>query len=220
MRIAISLSAAIFLGLPVGLSAYDTQLDPHGLHEAYVLGQRNDKATGDFLAPYLMEISEPQNGAHIAQIALLTPYAKVVDQSRQKAAAGYTEEQASQDYRQQGKTITVNVVLMLPAAYPKAQDTPNSQPATKAAKSAIQPENFWQNFRFNLDQNGKTIPSRSMSNKPIYSSGTKDAPSVLDGQSVWLEFDLKDVASEPVTVEVVTPEGKMIKAAFDLKKLR
>jgi len=35
-----------------------------------------------------------------------------------------------------------------------------------------------------------------------------------------LEYDVKDVASDLTAVEVVTPQGKVIKATFDLKKLR
>jgi hypothetical protein len=37
---------------------------------------------------------------------------------------------------------------------------------------------------------------------------------------VWLEYDVKDVASDLTTVEVLTPQGTVIKATFDLKKLR
>jgi hypothetical protein len=84
----------------------------------------------------------------------------------------------------------------------------------------VRPENFWQNFQFNVKQNGKAIPSRSIRNKSIDSSATKGAPAALDGANVWLEFDAKDVASEETTVEVVTPEARMISATFDLKKLR
>jgi hypothetical protein len=43
---------------------------------------------------------------------------------------------------------------------------------------------------------------------------------VLTGENVWLEYDVNDVASELTTMEVVTPQGKVIKAAFDLRKLR
>lgn len=209
--------------LPLSCAAYDTQLSAAAIHEAYVLGQRNDKSTGDFLAPYLSQITEPQNDVHIAQIDLLTPYAQIVDRTRQKTTAGYSEAQATEDYKQHGSIIKVNVVLMLPAAYPKAAQTteaPTPPPATGQQKSDIRPENFWQNFQFNLKQNGKTIPSRKINNRPIHSAATSDAPAVLDGENVWLEFDVKDVASEPATVEVVTPQGHTIKANFDLKKLR
>ena len=183
--------------LPLSCAAYDTQLSPAAIHEAYVLGQRNDKSTGDFLAPYLPQITEPQNDVHIAQIELLTPYAQIVDRTRQKTTAGYSEAQATEDYKQYGNIIKVNVVIMLPAAYPKSAQTTEAAtppPATGQQKSDIRPENFWQNFQFNLKQNGKTIPSRKINNQPIHSTATKDAPAVLDGENVWLEFDVKDVS--------------------------
>jgi hypothetical protein len=219
----VTATATLLCILSPAANAYDQQLDAHALHEAYILGQRNDKSTGDFLAPYLTEITEPQNDVHIAQIELLTPYAQIVDESRRKASDGYTEEQASQDYKAHGNTVKVNVTLMLPSAYPKTAESkkvPTPEPATGSEKSAIRPENFWQNFQFNLKQNGKTIPSRGISNQPIHSTATNAAPAVLTGENVWLEYDVKDVASDLTAVEVVTPQGKVIKATFDLKKLR
>jgi hypothetical protein len=204
----------------IALWAYDAPLDTQKIHEAYVLGQRNDKATGDFLAHYVAQITEPQNGPHIAQIELLTPYAQIVDLSRRKAADGYSEAQANKDYDLHGKTIRVNIVITLPAAYPKTTEAPALPPATGTEKRAMTPENFWQNFQFELKQNGKPIPSRSINNRPIHSTATSTTPAVLDGENVWLEFDAKDVASDLTTVEVVTPEGKTIKAPFDLKTLR
>ncbi|HEY8714765.1 MAG TPA: hypothetical protein VIM00_05250 [Candidatus Acidoferrum sp.] len=214
------LSTSIF---PMTSAAFDQQLSDAAIHEAYVLGQRNDKATGDFLNNYVSPITEAQNGAHIAEIELLTPYAQIVDDSRQKMGAGYSEEQAKEDYQKHANTVRVNVAILLPAAYPQSPDTkeaPTPPPATKPEKSAIQPENFWQNFQFHVKQNGKGIPSKGISNHPIHSTGTKDAPSVLDGENVWLEFDAKDLAPEVTVVEVLTPEGKSIKAIFDLKKLK
>jgi hypothetical protein len=215
--------ATVLCVLSPASDAYDKQLDSRAIHEAYILGQRNDKSTGDFLSSYLSQITEPQNDVHIAQIELLTPYAQIVDVCRQKSADGYTEEQGIQDYRAHPDTVKVNVTLMLPSAYPKSaesKEVPTPEPATGSQKSAIRPENFWQNFQFNLRQNGKTIPSRGISNQPIHSTATNAAPAVLTGENVWLEYDVKDVASELTTMEVVTPEGKVIKATFDLKKLR
>jgi hypothetical protein len=215
--------ATLLCILSPAANAYDKQLDSHAIYEAYILGQRNDKSTGDFLAPYLTEITEPQNDVHIAQIELLTPYAQIVDESRRKASDGYAEEQAIQDYKAHGNTVKVNVTLMLPSAYPKtaeSKEVPTPPPATGSEKSAIRPENFWQHFQFNLKQSGKTIPSRGISNQPIHSTATNTAPAVLTGENVWLEYDVKDVASELTDVEVVTPQGKVIKATFDLKKLR
>jgi hypothetical protein len=220
MRVRAQNLLAVALLLPLAAAAYDTQLDARAIHEAYVLGQRNDKATGDFLASYVSQITEPQSGAHIAEIELLTPYAQIVDESRQKTAEGYSEEQASEEYKHRANTIKVNIVILLPTAYPKTAENSSAPPATRSEKSALRPENFWQNFQFSLKQHGKAIPSKGISNQPIYSTATNNAPAVLDGENVWLEFDVKDVQSDETTMEVVTPEGKNIRALFDLKKLR
>lgn len=200
------------------LSAYEVPLSPSAIQEAYILGQRNDQATANFLTPYVKEmVATGQTGPHIAEIQVLTPFVQVVDESR-KNTAGYTEEQATADYQRRGNSILVRIVLMLPAVFPNQQ---NSSAATNTQNNApLRPENFWQNFRFNVKQWGKTIASRSIRNTPIYSTATKDAPAVLDGATVWLEFDAKDISSDQLVVEVVTPDAKNITAAFDLKKLR
>src|SRR4029077_3420362 len=192
-------------------------------HEAFILGQRDDAATAAFLNPYGKQITAGLQEPHIAEIEILTPFAQVVDFSG-RLTSGYTEEQATREYHQRGDTVVVRVVLMLPAAYPKPERAPNAAPAptppSPAPSAALQPENFWQNFRFDTKQNGKTVPTRFIRNKPIYSTPTKDAPAVLDGATVWLEYDAKDVASEEAVVAVTTPDSKTISATFDLKNLR
>ena len=110
---------------------------------------------------------------------------------------------------------------MLPSAFPKQESGPASAPPpTTEQKQALRPENFWQNFQFNLKQNGKTLTPHSVRNKPIYSAPSKNAPSVLDGATVWLEYDAKSVASESATFEIVTPDSKTISSTFDLQNLR
>jgi hypothetical protein len=204
-------------------AAYEVPLTPAALHEAYILGQRNDEATANFLNPYVKQHNDDSQAPHIAEIEILTPFAQVVDLSR-RLTSGYTEEQAVRDYHQRGDTVVVRILLMLPAAYPKP-DTPLTQtppppPQPPAPSTTLEPENFWQNFRFETKQHGKTIPTRFIRNKPIYSTPTKDTPGVLDGATVWLEYDAKDVASDETVVEVTTPDSKTINATFDLKKLR
>jgi hypothetical protein len=204
-------------------AAYEVSLSPAALHEAYVLGQRNDQATAVFLSPYMRQITEGFQAPHIAEIEILTPFAQVVDLSR-RSPSGYSEERAVREYHQRGNTVVVRILLMLPAAYPKPEPAPNEAPAplpqSPPANTALRPENFWQNFRFETKQHGKTIASRSIRNKPMHSTPTKDTPAVLDGATVWLEYDAKDVASEEIVVQVTAPDSKTINAIFDLKKLR
>ena len=207
-----------------GLTAYEVPLAPASVRDAYVLGQRNDQMTADFLSPYLKQLKEEGvAGPHISEIEVLTPFTQVVDESRKNSTTGYTEQDAEQGYRKRGETLVVRVSLILPAAYPKTdpQAAPGSPGASPQGQNTpLRPENFWQNFRFSVKQHGKVIATRSMRNKPIYSAATRDAPSVLVGATVWLEYDAKDAPSEPTAVEVVTPEANTISAVFDLKKLR
>ena len=224
LRIARLLLAILLCIANSGVSiAYDVPLTPAALHEAFILGQRNDAATAAFLNPYVKQITENSQEPHIAEIQILTPFAQVVDLSR-RFTSGYSEEQAAREYHQRGDTVVVRIVLMLPAAYPKPEAPANEAPAPAqqphAPSTALQPENFWQNFRFATKQHGKTIATRFIRNKPIFSTPTKDTPSVLDGATVWLEYDAKDVAAEETVVEVTTPDSKTISATFDLKKLR
>jgi hypothetical protein len=203
--------------------AYQAPLTPPALHEAYVLGQRNDQATASFLNPYLKQITEG-GATRIAEIEILTPFAQVVDLSRSSTSGGYTEEQAAREYHERGDMIVVRVLLMLPAAYPKPEPAPNQPPVAPQqpppSNAALRPENFWQNFRFETKQHDKTIATRFIRNKPIYSAPTRDTPAVLDGATVWLEYDAKDVASDETVVEVTTPDSKKTTVTFDLKKLR
>jgi len=224
LRIARLLLAILLCIANSGVSiAYDVPLTPAALHKAFILGQRNDAATAAFLNPYVKQITENSQEPHIAEIQILTPFAQVVDLSR-RFTSGYSEEQAAREYHQRGDTVVVRIVLMLPAAYPKPEASANEAPAPAqqppAPSTALQPENFWQNFRFATKQHGKTIATRFIRNKPIFSTPTKDTPSVLDGATVWLEYDAKDVAAEETVVEVTTPDSKTISATFDLKKLR
>jgi hypothetical protein len=203
--------------------AYEVPLTPASLNEAYILGQRNDQATAAFLNPYSKQTTEVSEVPHIAEIQILTPFAQVVDLSR-RLTSGYSEEQAARDHHLHGDTVVVRIVLMLPAAYPKPASAPDQPPPppqpSPPPNAPLRPENFWQNFRFEMKQHGKTIATRFIRNKPIYSTPTKDTPAVLDGATVWLEYDAKDVASDETVVEVTTPDSITINATFDLKQLR
>ena len=202
--------------------ADEVPLTPADIHEAYVLGQRNDQVTANFLLPYISACSTPEESCFITQIELLTPFVQVVDVSRRNATKGYTEQQAAHDYRQGRDKIIVQVTLVLRAAYAGAaqNDVQKTPPLEESKSASLRLEDFWQNFRFSLKQSGRVIPTRSIHNEPIYSTPTKDVPPVLDGATVQLEYDCKEVASEEATVEVLTPESKTIAASFDLKKLR
>jgi len=214
----IGLTAAIWLA-GFEARAYELSLSPQSIHEAFVLGQRNDRATSDFNLPYVKQISATgADGPRRADIEILTPYSQVVDESRRNLP-GYSEEQAVKNYHQRGNTVMVTVLLIFTSAFPKQHD--NSTAVTTPCKvPALQPESFWQNFQFAVKQRGKVLPLRSTRHEPVYSSQAGTEASALDGARVVLELDSRDVASEMTTVEITTPACKLITAKFDLKALR
>lgn len=211
---------AILLALlrPPIAAAYQQTIDAASLHEAYVLGQRNDAATAGFLAGYVKAFTtEAEGNTRVTQIEVLTPFAAILDRSRRNTA-GYSEQQAWEDYEKYPNTVAFNVTLMLPAAYLAAQQNPTGTPGV--AETTAGQEDFWQRFRFDVKQQDKLLPLHAVRGQPIYSAATADQPAVLDGANVSLEFEVKDVSSIETIVEVMTPEGKTISAIFDLKKLR
>jgi hypothetical protein len=202
------------------LYAYELVLTPTALQEAWTLGQRNDQATAEFLSPYSKQITEaPQQVPHVAEIEVLTPFAQVVDQSRRNLS-GYSEQQAAQEYRQRGDLVIVRIRLMLPGAYPRAERNPQAPSASKEQTAKLRQENFWQSFQFAVKQHGKALEARSVHNKPVYSSATNASSSTLDGQTVWLEYDAKAVASDEIVIQVTTLDAKTVDVPFDLRKLR
>jgi hypothetical protein len=214
---------ALALSVPVA-RAYEATLSPEALHDAYVMGQRNDQTTAEFLDPYAKETTGAVDGGipHLSEIEVLTPFSQVVDESRRKGAGGFSEQQALAAYHKRGDTVVIRVNLVLPAAYPEkergAQDPSVSHDQKQT--DALRPENFWRKFQFALKQNGKTIPTKSVHNQPVYSAATKNSPSTLDGQTVWLEYDAKSIANQPISIAVNTPDGKTATTQFDLKSLR
>jgi hypothetical protein len=200
------------------LKAYQYPLPPDAVHEAYVLGRRNDRATADFLAPYISPCTGPEVSCFVTQVRLLTPFAKVIDLTRRNSSRVYTEQQALKDYRQKGDTLDIQIKLVLPAAYKRREANREQNPPEMSA--ALRPENFWRDFRFDLKQGGRVVAPRSIHSNPIYSMPAKGKSSVLDGANVLLVYRAKDVASEETTIEVRTPELKTITFVFDLKKLR
>src|SRR5215472_5211332 len=107
MKIALKRSAAVIAAAVVGwqpVLAYEAPLEPNAVREAYFLGQRNDDARAKFFAAYVKHFALPQKGPYVSEIELLTPYAQVVDVSRQHTA-GYSAQQAAEDYKKRGNMI-------------------------------------------------------------------------------------------------------------------
>ncbi len=203
--------ALILLAAP----AYEHPLDAHSVREAYFLGQRNDSKTAAFMARYVKPLPVPKRGPHVSEIELRTPYALAVERSRLRTV-GYSAQQAEQDYAATPDLILVRVYINLTPTYPGYAVGGKEGPRER-------PWDFWRDFKIMVRQGG-TIAPKKLSGRPIYASAFQWAPpplaGALQGAEVTLEFDASQVASAPLRVEVVTPDGETVGAEFDLRDLR
>ncbi len=231
---------AALLASPVTF-AYEIPLESHSIRDAYFFGQRGDDKLARFLDTYTKHLPLPQKGPYISEIKLLTPYAHVVDISRQKTT-GYSAQQAEQEYKDRGDTVRVYVRIELTATYGFLQALDSANRAAREQNLDLQPQDFWRDFQFVLSQEAKPVDprddaadlseqpdqqvrdgrrailARSAGGTPIYSNSEYNGG--LQGAVVWLDYDAKYVASGPVSVEVATPAGQHVLASFDLSKLR
>ena len=200
------------------LLAYDAPLESRSVREGYFLGQRNDEKLAKFLASYQKHLPLPEKGPYISEIELLTPYAQVVDVSRQRTA-GYSAQQAEEDYKKRGDTILVHVRIELTPTYGEVGSSPPTKDSGAKRGVTLRPEDFWKDFQFRLSQGGETIEPLNIYGEPIFSL-SRGGSGGLAGAQVWVEYDARDVGSSEAVAEVVAPDGLKIAAKFDLAKLR
>ncbi|HME10777.1 MAG TPA: hypothetical protein VKG25_27220 [Bryobacteraceae bacterium] len=98
LRFTIALGIAALLLVQAPLSAFESQLSPEAIRQAYFLGQRNDETTASFFAPYFRVLPAPNNGPYIAEVEIYTPYSQLIETSRRRSM-GYSVQQAELDYR-------------------------------------------------------------------------------------------------------------------------
>ncbi len=193
--------------------AFELPLSDHSLREAYFLGQHHDASTEAALKPYIHHLPVPQKGPYISETRLLTPYAQVIDVSNAQSA-GYSAQQAFADYHARTDTILVRVRIEFSATYNllEAENDANSASAKKGIK--IRREDFWKAFHVGLSQRDDWIDPLSLDGEATYSDNG------MDGALIWLVCDANDLASEPASVEVFTPDGQHVISTFDLSVLR
>ncbi len=233
--------AVVALLTSQAVCAYEIPLESHSVRDAYFLGQRGDETLARFLDTYAKHLPVPQKGPYISEVKLLTPYAQVVDISRQKTV-GYSAQQAAQDYKDRGDTFRVYVRIEFTATYGFSQAVESANHAAREQRLALQPYDFWRDFQFILWQDAKPAePPRDLGSgsgsadhqeeserrvtdarwadsTPIYSNSEYNGG--LVGADVWLDYDAKDITSDPISMEIVTPAGQHAVATFDLAKLR
>lgn len=193
--------------------AYEYPLTSRAIREAYFLGQRHDEKATNFLAQYIKRPPLPEQGPHISEISLYTPYAQVV-LSSWRNNIGYSAQQAEQGFLSHPATIRVKVRIEFTATYNAMQGAEPDKNIEGEQALIFRPKDFWRDFRFQLSQKGRRIKRLGIHGSPTYGRGG------FTGAEVWLDYDAEGVAPENTVVEVRMPDDHCVTAEFDLAKLR
>jgi hypothetical protein len=210
----IAISALALSLAPAFLGAYEQHLSSTAIRDAYFLGRDNDERSTKFLAQYVHRFPVPKTGPHIAEIEVVTPYAYVVERARE-ALVGYSAQQAEKDFLDRPAKFYLRVRIFLTPTYPAL--IPERSGGTEGLK--MRPPDFWRDFEVRLIQDGHKIPARSVNGSPIYFPGLGYGAELV-GAEIRLEYDTEQIASAPLRIAVLPPEGQRVETEFDLTKLK
>jgi len=204
-RSRVVLVSLVFLSLASALPAYIDELNEEQVGEAYTLGQRHDQDVAKFFKAYEKTFPSMAGTLRVSRLAIRTPYYSVVFNSFERGSI-YPMSQARTDYAAHPYPFLAVVTVNIPFANQFSVDE-ISKPESR----------FWQQFRIGLTENAFIAP-RHMKSYPLYSVGTNY--SSITGAEMLLNYDVRDVASRPVTVTVTGPDGQPLSAEFDLDSLK
>jgi hypothetical protein len=208
---AVLLAALIFSALVAG--AFDSPLDSNAIRDACLFGHRHDAVLDEFFASYIHSLPMPKTGPHIARVELETPYSQIVHRAFQ-APVEYTPRQAEEDFRKQPEEIVIRVQIDMTDDYPAfwIEKTPHGDVAHQRAAD------FWRQFTIRVSQDRELKP-KTLRGQINNMTGSRHFNS-FEGAEVRLTFDAAKVASAPLVVEVLTPDGQDVQTDFDLNRMR
>lgn len=207
------LALALLAGLALPARTFERKLDSRDLRDAYFMGRDDTFRSERFLKDYVRTFPVPKEGAYISRIALSTPFKDMVDRAR-LAPDGYNPLKAEEDYKQQPPGLSVEITIELTASYPAhtPYTIPNFGPIDFRAPD------FWKAFGIHLIQRGEVAPL-VVTGHPTFSCPA-DGSCVLTGAVIRAVYNPAKVSSEPTRLVVVTPDGQLVEADFDLDQLR
>lgn len=216
LRLSIATFLALLLFAAPALP-FTSPLSDEAVREAYFLGQRHDETMARFFDKYSQSLQPPETGPFISSIQFLTPFARLVQISSQRA--NYSAQQAEQEHRPDEEVVAITVQIQLTASYPAVWAQPTGTRSGSPVGYRLRPADFWKDFRVQAWVNKKSIEPAAFTGDPTYTCGD-DGGCVLTGAAVHLEFPSKFFHSDSATVQVTPPEGADVSVDFDLTALR
>jgi hypothetical protein len=201
---------ALALGTAIAAAALDYPLSSTAIRDAYFLGNRNDEQTTDYLSKYAHHFPMPKTGPYVQEIGLDTPFTQVVRHAQ--VTWNYHAPSAVEEFQGKPLPLRVHVYIVLTPSY-------SPVPETTVANIYQWVPDFWNDFKVQFIQDKKEIPARNTRGGPLYAYADFGTPYVT-GAGIELEFDPEKIESEPVDIDVLTPDGQKIETTFDLGRLR
>jgi hypothetical protein len=200
----------IFTLIALPSLAYQYPLSSSDIRNAYLLGYAKDQNTTSFVAQYARQLPMPETGPHVANIALKTPYAQVVELGQ--SAVNSDVQGAEEELAKTKFSLLVSVGIDLTPTYP-------NPPVTNPTSGSPVPD-FEHDFSIQLFQDGAKVDPQSTRVNLLYSEGALNTYQV-SGAIIVLRYDPEKVnPDDEVTVKVHTPDDQHVKATFDLGHLR
>ena len=198
--------------------AFDTPLSDHAVREAYFLGQRRDEKTAEFLDKYRRHLALPESGPWISTVELFTPYAEVVELSRQRSF-GYSAQDAAGDYRNNGDRIRVTITIEFTNSYGSLIQEKTKQRSGSANGFSLRSPDFWKDFTYRLFDGDDLVEPIEMHGNATY--WTVGDSTDMNGAVIALLYDAEKISSSAdAAVVVEIPDHPQVVASFDLATLR
>jgi hypothetical protein len=195
-------------------------LQSEHVREAYFLARSTDSTKLDaFLNRYIRAFPVPFTGASVESIEFRTPYDLVVQRTLEKQF-NYSAQDAQQDFAAHRDLVIVRIVISVaPAATqvtsPIKGVLVSPWPTADDDRAAERTLDSWFGFHFKVAQE-KAIAPKKLTTVDVTPPETDQ---LTVERAIDLQFDTSQFSSGTATVEVASPDAKIVRAEFDLGKL-
>ena len=207
----IAISAVTALA-PVA-NAYMRKLHSEEVQEAFSLGQSTDLDTvKQFFDKYSQQLDCPPGRPCVSSIEFRTPFEEIAVRSRERGS-NYTEQDAEKDYRVRPNVVSLRVFVLYPLDFSKdgSDDSAAGEPVDDSGGYSFY------GYRIRVSQ-GHAVKPTQVHGRPSYFGESQC--DYCGGEEIILDFNPDDLATDVTHIEVVTPDGQTVTAAFDLRNLK
>ena len=203
------------------VGAFSTHCNPSTSAKPDFLARSPDSTKlAAFLKRYVRNFPVPLSGAAVQSIEFRTPYDLIVQRTLEKQF-NYSAQDAQQDFAGHRDLVVVRIVISItPTATQvnspiKGLDV-SGWPTAGDDVAAERALDSWYGFHFKIAQE-KAIPAKKLT---IVDVTPPEADQLTVERAIDLQFDAAQFSPGAATIEVTSPDSKVVRAEFDLDKLK